>query len=552
MPLNAPQNPIRNQLNIISESPFAYVSKKTSEIKKLNGFRILLEKIKKSFVSQSKKNDILLKEKTIKLLMENSDLLETEEDVQLLKNIGKRFGVVIYENEIITLPELIIRIFDENVKTEKSINKTPTFPLEASVVGKADLSNKVKNLKNQEEPRSILQQKISTVIDSTFDIPKIEELSEEQLGQVKEKLKDRKLFSEEVCRKILQTEDKQLFLFLYKDLFQTYRFPDQEMPPVGIPNNSNGCYRNSSNQMLYACAPLIESKIKRTFCEQKNFLRDGGQEKKEFNIENFKRQLAVFIAFKERITIYAEAQEKHLNAKDDTPIVTAMINSRLMSDLNERTRYKQQDAAFYLEVIFDILDIKMPVQQKRTVTSIDGKCFEGTTVEPYSLIQIPMDIPKNNGELEGLIDDNYTEHTVNDNWKPEGAQDSFKEYQLKEQLAGKPPEFAILQVKRRIFDGQGSIKYSLKPHKLPEGDILDLSKAYGQEKGSIKYELTGFVVFEPFSASTWGDSSGHYVSYVKKGNQWYLCDDTRIFLVSGKKLKKAKERAYMLMIKKTT
>jgi hypothetical protein len=61
------------------------------------------------------------------------------------------------------------------------------------------------------------------------------------------------------------------------------------------------------------------------------------------------------------------------------------------------------------------------------------------------------------------------------------------------------------------------------------------------EGNRAEYELDAFIVHHGASAN-----SGHYVSYIKEGADWFLADDAHVRLVTAEELAMAKSSAYMI------
>jgi len=83
------------------------------------------------------------------------------------------------------------------------------------------------------------------------------------------------------------------------------------------------------------------------------------------------------------------------------------------------------------------------------------------------------------------------------------------------------------------------------PVGIPENDQLDMSFAYGQEEGSLNYQIKSFIRLYAQDGRY-----GHYVSFVKKEGQWYRCDDGSVTKVDESKAKDEMSRAYVYMLEK--
>lgn len=122
-----------------------------------------------------------------------------------------------------------------------------------------------------------------------------------------------------------------------------------------------------------------------------------------------------------------------------------------------------------------------------------------------------------------------------DNWQ--GHLDFNENYRFAES----PPEVLNFQIVRTNYvqnkptKFSGKLPYSLDENKKSLGsylDKLDLDEYFKSEdlkEGHAHYELASFVKHSGGSVD-----SGHYVSYARRGNKWFLCNDSKITFVMTK------------------
>jgi ubiquitin C-terminal hydrolase len=79
---------------------------------------------------------------------------------------------------------------------------------------------------------------------------------------------------------------------------------------------------------------------------------------------------------------------------------------------------------------------------------------------------------------------------------------------------------------------------------VPANGRLDLGLAYGSRE-PLPYDLKSFVCH--YGADF---KSGHYVSYVRRDGQWYLCDDSQVRIAREDEVKKAQRTAYLFFFQK--
>ena len=102
-----------------------------------------------------------------------------------------------------------------------------------------------------------------------------------------------------------------------------------------------------------------------------------------------------------------------------------------------------------------------------------------------------------------------------------------------------PEDTLLLQLGRRDLN----YRFDARAIPIPEG-YIDLSAAYGKPPNLELYEITGFTSYIALNKNA---TYGHYTSYIKKGDIWYKCDDSR---VSEAELKEAQKQVYLLALSK--
>ena len=69
---------------------------------------------------------------------------------------------------------------------------------------------------------------------------------------------------------------------------------------------------------------------------------------------------------------------------------------------------------------------------------------------------------------------------------------------------------------------------------------LELNENYFEDNKRTSYELCNFIVF----------TGNHYVAYVKKGDNWFLCDDKNVAPVDSDTVLAKTKKAYIVHYKK--
>lgn len=101
------------------------------------------------------------------------------------------------------------------------------------------------------------------------------------------------------------------------------------------------------------------------------------------------------------------------------------------------------------------------------------------------------------------------------------------------------PNVLIIQLKR--FKTGQSMFSKIKKH-VKFSEFLDIEKYCEGEDGTTIYELSSVIVHH----GSFG--GGHYVSYCKKNNDWFLCNDTSIYKVTLETV--LNTQAYVLVYQK--
>ena len=233
----------------------------------------------------------------------------------------------------------------------------------------------------------------------------------------------------------------------------------------------------------------------------------------------------------------------------------------------------QQDSPEFLGPVLD--SIGYGVSEERTKKHSDaymkkagnaGRAKTKSETKPRMVFEIP--VPKHGKfTLQSSIDTLKKEKHIDDvDNKWNGDTDYEETSTLKEipevimiQLKRFEPIFKEKEVEVEVDKGGEKVKEK-KKIKVPKGtkrvgtkitveDEIDLKKLIDPsllKKGiSTKYRLVSYVTHK-------GNSShdGHYKAGVKKGGQWYKCNDSKISTLDEKKAKKKSREAYILVLER--
>lgn len=219
----------------------------------------------------------------------------------------------------------------------------------------------------------------------------------------------------------------------------------------------------------------------------------------------------------------------------------------------------QQDAAAFIETILShVVHLQHEIQVKKTVRQ-DNRVI--TRLLPLNETQssIPIVFPQHAVPyLQQMFNDYFhAKVTDKEGWKnldqnPRegevgivGPKEIFKEWEEDRTLIRDLNGVLSLQINRFDYDSEKKEYFKLNtPLEFPPNNVLDISAACGAPSKTIEADLVGFVVH------TGGKTvhGGHYYSYVKKGGQWYKCDDqeSSILPQTQTQIDSAKKEAYLV------
>jgi|GEM_PF-4584027 len=111
-------------------------------------------------------------------------------------------------------------------------------------------------------------------------------------------------------------------------------------------------------------------------------------------------------------------------------------------------------------------------------------------------------------------------------------------------LEGTLPNILTFQLNRFSFSTILGRALKLK-EKVSTGLTLNIPAALSPNGNIVGYQLSSFIVHSGNSAG-----SGHYVSYVRRHDGWYLCDDATISKVSDEEVNEMVKESYIVTYEK--
>lgn len=332
---------------------------------------------------------------------------------------------------------------------------------------------------------------------------------------------DRKL--EDYRNSLDQVSD---LISLRKELKQLEGLPDyQDKQPAGIGNPGNSCYLNSIVQVISATPSLsllLNPNIPNPVVERK---ADESDEDYQTRVGKVKAEHKDTLILRDSLRLLILLQQTGDAKKIKTAAVALRDHLFKIGALGNEPedKIKQHDAQEMMGVIFDRL--KFPL-----LTRVSEKAYppqvlkadegEDLVVDAY-VEQSPPDkthfLQLEVKNAEGKIVGSTLQELVDHHFSEVQGEGFIEKIKLRE-----APETVLIHLKHYQRNANGS--FSKIEHQVDFSvDGVDLGRhmVNGLE-GSARYEVVGVV---QHSGSLGG---GHYTANVKKGSNWYHCDDSTI------------------------
>lgn len=298
----------------------------------------------------------------------------------------------------------------------------------------------------------------------------------------------------------------------------------------GISNVGNSCYRNAAYQALRGL-PFFREKLNQPlrppvppiFGEKLATYRKDVAEYK--NGEEIRKRLLNFIE------ILEEAERGgSVSGRDLVKAEKELSDFIFRSTSIVQGAFSQQDGADYARLFFEALRIEIPYEHVRSARV--GETLEtDVRKDVYAFLNVPRAPGIKN--IQGLIAAVAREE-VNDYWRKHPAH-TVETRLLVDSTTGKPAEMLALQLVKTAPDNP-SIEF-------PENGVIDLSRLY---RCPAKYKIASIMMrIGKLSAY-----SGHYTSYVRKGEQWFYCDDSTVTPVERSRVEEARKEAHVLFLER--
>jgi ubiquitin C-terminal hydrolase len=329
--------------------------------------------------------------------------------------------------------------------------------------------------------------------------------------------------------------------------------------PTPIANCGNSCYMNSDLQMLLS-VPLIKEMLLGEWKQIPTRARTEFETVEEYNVllanelkvfNETKEQLKhVKTRFEEFCTAQATKKQADIN-KAARNLRDAMWDAGLIED-TQNGRYEQMQAETFVNRLLNAAGYALR-SRRRTYGGVEGKEELYVCDEEYSETMITLGIKDGKYEepysqtIQGLVNHHFSPQDLPENSREVGG--IIAEKDVTKLLEA--PEQMFIHIKRFGFEGDYPLmhKYKLSdPIAFDTGEVVDFGIAMDksltdEDQGPYLYEVVGMVEHHG------NINGGHYTSTVKKGDEWYHCNDASRVKNHGKSNPNI-EKGYLYVFKR--
>ncbi|MBA2367919.1 MAG: hypothetical protein H0V82_02710 [Candidatus Protochlamydia sp.] len=358
--------------------------------------------------------------------------------------------------------------------------------------------------------------------------------------------------------------------------------------PAAFRNIGNSCYMDSAFQILfsthYARNRLNQSNIENTIEQLNSTLSNGNLSEQELRDLQFKlrekndtleRRQQIRNEILGLLDTPNFSSEEGLSYRDYMFSIRSgfslshlrelIFGSQLIYDLSFE-KFHQKDIGPMMELIMtNILEMPFQLQRISKIEAMPNLTFPSSVQDTYTLQVnmkpevLPRTMPRESSSLQEMLGEFFREENVLEGrtFDPQNGVILDPAGQNVEGLATvrasefktwfelkSLPELIAMQLVRFNENNTKNSRWV----NLPVDGILDFTPYYTgpqDQNVSSRYEITGYAV-------QGGDTGGgHYVSYVKKGDKYWFCDDggPTIREISKEEFFGNKD-AYVLMLKR--
>ncbi|KAL4504367.1 hypothetical protein ABPG72_009813 [Tetrahymena utriculariae] len=320
-------------------------------------------------------------------------------------------------------------------------------------------------------------------------------------------------------------------------------FKKQALGVRGLHNQSNYCYLNASVQCLLSIPELNSYFLSEEF-------------RRVVKLQGTRKALRIVPVYADMVKLYEKTSENNIldmnllkkvikkpfipHEQHDAQEFIRYILSEIQDELNpilpskNPTQFKDSEEAYqyYLRFQNSIIDYVFSGQLSSNVNC--SKCgYISRTYDPFLDLSVGMD--SKTTSVQDCLNKFFSEEILSDDYKCEKCNQNNKA--KKQVLISKTPYILTLHLKRfKIYPKKRKITDFIK-YPIYNLSIKQYIKS-GSSSGGYYYNLIGIIVHSG------SQDSGHYISYVKRENRWFCCDDGKYQEVSEKTV--VKQEAYLL------
>jgi len=327
---------------------------------------------------------------------------------------------------------------------------------------------------------------------------------------------------------------------------------------IGIKNGGNNCYAIASIQSLFTIPDILkridEPVVYPSFRER--MVKSNGQKESKEEYQHALQDYTQLCSHLDKIKQSLQSLKNVYFTPTSTPLKVHKELIKLKNMIFELKVHPsfllnevsaQQDAADFCSVILQTLNYVSEVKNTIIAFNENKQEYKSTEVSTQQIFQLSIKKNSKKRTFQRLIKENIVER-VNDttnSWKYDNSL-SFSKYKRTTRLSEKePPEFISFHIKRYGFD-----KKTKKPTKIGENfainsEPMDLALLFSSSMKKPAFYQVVSTVNHLGKTSIHG---GHYTSYVKRGNDWYECNDSGISLIDSQKVLEG--QAYLVMMQR--
>jgi ubiquitin C-terminal hydrolase/endonuclease/exonuclease/phosphatase family metal-dependent hydrolase len=292
--------------------------------------------------------------------------------------------------------------------------------------------------------------------------------------------------------------------------------------PHGLPNQGATCFANSFIQLFMCMEEFIKFILLQNNTKNIKYFIKCYYTKKDIDnpITNFLNDIGI-----KSMGIQEDAHEFFI---------------KFIDNIREKMSNKENGINELLCILIKNNTFRSNTKIETNYKTNNILLFESSFDKHESIISI--ELKKNGGEYKFY--DSYISYTSYEVLKKEerkqNTTDTKKWAYARQLTILSAPKYFIISLKRFIYNVFGNISQKIV------ADINDIPinafNIFPLVKSEYKYyNLKGFI---NHSGSTRG---GHYVAYVRKQNNWYLCNDSSVSDVSIDDIKLALMQSYILL-----